>query len=209
MTTADPHLPAPAHHAMLLDDLVHLFDATRIEHRVVEGTVPSVYTAVLEADFVRAWKDNAAVRALAAVRSTAEELFSRVQGRDFIAPPDIASMRLAEMPEHGEWVRLGVNAPHEIAYGVIGRFWSGRTTWRTIDASDFASFSEAGFAKIGCNFSLRPYGNGRTLVSYEARTKATDDDSRRQFLRYWKAVSPGAGIVMRSMLAVVEIQANR
>lgn len=58
-------------------------------------------------------------------------------------------------------------------------FWGGETRWRDTEASDFAFFAEPGLARIACNFSLRPYGAGRTLVSYEARTQATDTASRR------------------------------
>jgi hypothetical protein len=51
------------------------------------------------------------------------------------------------------------------------------------------------------------YGSHRTLVSYEARTAATDPASRRAFLRYWRVVSPGVGVVMRSLLRVVAREA--
>ena len=41
-------------------------------------------------------------------------------------------MRLADMPTHGDWVRvlLGEDPLHEIAFGVVGRFWAGETVWR-------------------------------------------------------------------------------
>ncbi len=41
------------------------------------------------------------------------------------------------------------------------------------------------------------------FLTYEARTQAVDEDARRGFLRYWRLVSPGAGLVMRAQLAVV------
>ena len=75
--------------------------------------------------------------------------------------------------------------------------------------SEFASFTRPGFAKIACNFSLRPCGEDLTLVSYEARTKTTDPRSRRSFLRYWRPLSPLIGFVMRSQLAVVEREVER
>ena len=58
------------------------------------------------------------------------------------------------------------------------------------------AFDRPGFAKIACNFSLRPYGDWHALVSYECRTKGTDPGSTRAFLRYWRALSPLIGFVL-------------
>jgi hypothetical protein len=202
MTIVEPARP------MLLDAVMPEFDATRIEHRVIDGDKAHVYEAVMAADFIRAWRDNAAVRALFAARSTAEQVMTRVLGHEAAAsPPAPDSMRLADLPVRGQWVRLGEDPPHEIAFGVVGRFWAGETTWEEIDAEEFGGFSRPDFARIACNFSLRPYGAARTLVSYEARTRATDEHARRAFLRYWRAASTGAGVVMRSQLAIVAREA--
>jgi hypothetical protein len=203
----DPDAPAFAGGPMLIDRLMPAYDATRREHLVVEGDIAAVHAAVLRADFLRAVSDNPSVRALFAVRSAGECIVARATGRPFSEPPAPEAMRLADLTTHGEWVRLGDDPPHEIAFGAIGQFWGGRTAWEEIDARDFAAFARPGFAKISCNLSLRPYGRARTLVSYEARTLATDEHSRRAFLRYWRAVSPGVGVVMRSLLRVVAREA--
>jgi hypothetical protein len=194
---------------MLLDRLLPDFDATRIEHRVIAGGLAEVFEATLQADFLRAWRDSAAVRALFALRGAGERTAAAVQRRRFVAPPEPAELRLAGMPGHGEWVLLGEAPPHEVAFGAIGRFWAGETVWEQIDADAFASFDRPGLGKIACNFSLRPYGHERTLVSYEARTAMTDPASRRAFLRYWQALSPFIGVVMRSQLRVVAGEAAR
>ena len=115
-------------------------------------------------------------------------------------------MRLADMPTHGDWVLLGEDPPHEIAFGVVGRFWAGDTVWAQIDAADFEAFAEPGFGKIACNFSLRCYGADRTLVTYECRTLATDETARRGFTRYWRPLAPFIGLVMRSQLRVIEAE---
>jgi hypothetical protein len=49
----------------------------------------------------------------------------------------------------------------------------------------------------------------RTLVSYEARTRASDVAARQAFWRYWRVASPFVGRVMRAQLAVVEREAAR
>ena len=85
----------------------------------------------------------------------------------------------------------------------------GRPCGTQIDAAGFAAFARPGYAKIAANFSFRPYGESRTLVSYEARTRATDAAARRAFWRYWRIASPFVGRVMRAQLAIVEREAAR
>jgi hypothetical protein len=192
-------LPAP----MMLDWLLPEFDATVVEHRVIDGEPEAVYRAVAEVDMVDIPQAYPAVRALFAARGAAERLVSALLGRPVpIQEPD-GPMRLGELPEQGEWVKLADEPPRELAFGVVGRFWGGETVWKTIDAHEFVMFDEPGFAKIACSVSLRPYGTARTLVSYEARTQALDPDSRAHFLRYWRVVRPGVAIVMRAFLQAV------
>lgn len=212
MSTATPLAPvtqATSAPPMLLDDLMPRFDAVRVEHRVIGGSIEVAYEAVRHADFLRAWRESATVRALFAARSIGERAIAAARRRAFAEPPTPATMRLAELPIYGDWVLLGAEPPSEIAFGVIGRFWAGETVWLEIDASDFATFDRPGFARIACNFSLRPYGASRTLVSYECRTQTTDETSRAAFMRYWRPLSRFIGVVMRSQLRVVASQAGQ
>ena len=61
-------------------------------------------------------------------------------------------MTLAGLGTYGEYVLLGADPPHEIAFGMIGRFWGGETRWEEIDASEFRTFSRPGWttARSGC-----------------------------------------------------------
>jgi hypothetical protein len=201
--TTPPPIAAPAHEPMLLDWLLPDFDATLAVHRVIDAEPSCVYRAVRAVDMVQIPQAYPVVRALFAARSAAERLVNALQDRP--TPPLDADgpMRLGDLPAHGDWVKFSDDPPWELTFGVIGRFWGGETVWETIDAADFAAFKRAGFAKIACSVSLRPYGSARTLVSYEARTQALDRDSRAQFLRYWRLVRPGVAIVMRAFLAAV------
>jgi hypothetical protein len=193
---------------MLLDKLMPEYDATRVDHRVIVGEREPVYEAVRRADFMRTFNENRAAKLLIRARVTSERVAAGVRGT---APPEVEapeSMRLADLPSHGEWVLLGEDPPAEICFGVVGRFWAGETVWRESEAGELSGFDEPGWAKIFCNFSLRPYGERRTLVSYEARTQATDPESRRGYLRYWRFVSPMAGVVLRAQLAEVAREAE-
>jgi len=196
----------PAGQSMLIDLLMPCYDAVRAEHRVVPGDIATVYAATRRADFIRAWRESVNVRLLFAARSLGEGAVSLITRREHREPPPPESLRLADLPTHGDWVLLGEDQPHEIAFGVIGRFWAGETIWAQIDAADFETFAEPGFGKIACNFSLRPYGANQTLVSYECRTLATDETARRGFMRYWRPLAPFIGLVMRSQLRVIQAE---
>jgi len=194
---------AVAAEAMLVERVLPRFDATLIEHRVVDGDLDTVYEALLHTDFLRMWAEHPVLRGLAAVRATGERLVSVARGEASLSPLPPQRMELNGLPDRGDWVRLADDRPREFVFGVIGRFWGGQTHWQQIDATEFAGFDRPGFAKIANSLSLRPYGDRRTLVSYEACTQATDPQSRRDFLLYWRIVRPGVRIVMRSMLAAI------
>ena len=196
-TTSPPAAP------LMLDWLLPEFDATIIEHHVIEGEPESIYRAITTVDMAEIPKRHAAVRVLFAARGAAERLVNALLGRPMPAPVPDGALTLGDMPEHGDWVRLADDPPDEFAFGVVGRFWGGETVWETIDADQFVAFDRPGFAKIGCSISLRPYGTAHTLVSYEARTQALDPESRTHFLRYWRVVRPGVAIVMRAFLHAV------
>jgi hypothetical protein len=203
VTTFDADAAAPRGAPLLIERLLPQPDAVRAEHLLVDGAMDAVDARVRRADFMRAWRESPAVRVLFAARGAGERVVSTATGRARPVEPPPETMRLADLAERGEWVLLGEDPPHEIAFGAIGRFWSGETAWEEIEAAQFATFGRPGFARVACDFSLRPYGSERTLVSYECRTQATDPASRRGFLRYWRPLSPFIGVVLRSQLRVV------
>lgn len=193
----------------LLDGVMPRYDAVRIERHLMMGDLPDVWRAVLDADFMRTAEEMPAVRFLFGVRTAAERAVATARRRP--APPvaEPESLRLRDLIERGEWVRLEDNAPLEIAFGAIGRFWAGETEWEEIASGDFVPFTEPGFAKIACSFSLRLCDKDRTLVTYECRTLATDPAARRAFLRYWRPLSPFIGFVLRAQLRTIESTLER
>jgi hypothetical protein len=62
-------------------------------------------------------------------------------------PPE--SMRLRDLPSipmyEGGWILLGERAGHEIALGLVGKFW--RPVMQVTSADEFRDFDETGFAK--------------------------------------------------------------
>jgi len=162
MTTATTSPPAAP---LRLDWLLPEFDATIVEHEVIEGDPEAIYRAVKAVDMAEIPKQYAAVRVLFAARGAAERLVNALLGRTAPPPVPEGALRLCDMPEHGDWVKLADEPPDEFAFGVVGRFWGGETVWETIDADHFVAFDRPGFAKIACSISLRPYGTAHTLVS--------------------------------------------
>jgi hypothetical protein len=195
--------------SMLLDCFMPEFDATRIEHRVIDARPGSVYDAAIHADLADTLLRSHLVSALFGLRATGERLIAAARRTPLQRPSEMASMRLAELPDRGAWIRLGADSPREFVFGVIGRFWAGQTRWADVASPDFATFSEPGYARIAASLSVRAYGDRRTLLSYEARTRATNDEARRAFMRYWNLVSPGVGVVMRSALSLIADEASR
>jgi hypothetical protein len=95
----------------------------------------------------------------------------------------------------------------EIVFGAVGVFWTPTIEWNLAVAPEtFAEFDEPGWGKIACNYSALRYGTHRTLLTYECRTRTTDDASRRRFNRYWWVIRP---FVRHIMQATVETIASR
>ena len=196
-------------HETMLDRAMPTWDATRVERCIIDASAPVIYDVASRTDFLDAIRRHPAVRVLFALRGGIERTVSTLRFRRHVSPPSPPHLRLIDLPRHGEWVLLGEDPPNEIAFGVIGRFWSGETQWEELDARDFASFHEPGLARIGCHLLLETLNDGSIVLTYEARTLATDPASRRAFLRYWRLVSPLVGVVMRSTLRVIERNVRR
>lgn len=188
---------------MLIDDVLPVYDARRVDRRVMDGPIDAVYAAALHADLLDTWRQSLLLRFLFWARGAGERVVSLARRRPYVEPPPPDSLRLEDLPTRGEWVRLTADPPHEFVFGVVGRFWAGETVWDEIDATEFAAYDHPHRARIAACFRFTPQGERRTLVEYECRTQATDADSRRAFLRYWRPLSPFIGIVLRAQLRAV------
>lgn len=77
-----------------------------------------------------------------------------------------------------------------------------------------------------CRIGVRPYAidgeapseradqcrtvgrHDRVLLTYQARTAATDDEARRGVQRYWRVLSPFIGLVLRGVLRAIRRHAE-
>lgn len=175
---------------LLLDRYLPTYDATQRRHAVVDADAETTYEAILTADLMRSGR---LVAALGGLRVLPARIGARLRGVE--KPPAPESMTFADVAET-DWVRLAERPGEELVLGAVGALWKPVIEWREIDPDEFERFEEPGYAKLAIGLSVRSYGEDRSLLTYEARTRATDPDSRRRFLRYWRLIGPFAGYVM-------------
>jgi len=185
--------------AMLLDEILSDFDVTEAAHTIVRADPATTFRAARKLDFLRV-RTPLLVAAMW-VRGLPAQLTHRPED----VPP---SLVLSEGALPG-WLLLGERPDEEIAFGAVGVFWHPQIEWHELAPDEFAAFAEPGFGKIACNFSVRPYGDTASLLSYECRTATTDATARRAFARYWRVVRPFVAHIMRATVATVREDACR
>jgi hypothetical protein len=178
---------------MLLDTIMPTYDVTLAEHAVVHADRSTTFSAARDLDFLRV-RTPVLVAAMW-VRGLPARLTHQIE----TVPPTLV---LSEETMPG-WLVLGERPGEEIVFGAVGVFWHPQIEWRAVARDDFAAFADPGFGKIACNFSVRPYGDGATLLSYECRTATTDPAARRAFARYWRVIRPFVAHIMRATVHTI------
>jgi hypothetical protein len=115
--------------------------------------------------------------------------------------------RLLDGFRRGGFVDLH-EAPDELVFGGIGRFWQPTGGLHRIDPADFRDFAEPGFAKAAFNFQVERV-DGRTILRTETRIATTDAHARRRFGRYWRVIHPGSALIRISWLRAIRRRAER
>lgn len=197
---------------MLIDRYLPRFQATQIEHAVVNADIGTTWAALVDLDLLNV--HSPLLDAAFFVRGLPSRVMTRLGRAPSAGTTGPTALRLTGIDEHNleGWLALGERSGREVAFGAVGRFWKPNIEWydvTTMTPEQFAAFDEAGWGKIAANFSLRQYGDERTLVSYEARTATTDPDSAQKFARYWTLIRPFVGHVERAALATVRRDAER
>lgn len=189
---------------MLIDRYLPTFDTTIVEHAVVDAEISVTWSALTDLDLMDV--HTPLLNAAMFVRGVPARIAVR-SGRQSPQPAPPVELKIgAGGPGLDGWLSLGRIEGQEIAFGAIGRFWQADIAWYDVAAmtpADFAAFDAPGWGRIAANFSLRPYGEARTLASYEARTATTDADAARRFARYWRLVHPFVGHIMRAALSTL------
>jgi hypothetical protein len=114
--------------------------------------------------------------------------------------------------ERAGFLLLGEWPGHEIVFGTVVQPWKAVTDDEPapqVEAGRFAEFDTPGYVKVAFNIRVEPYGSGRSLITTETRTAATDSTSLRHFARYWILVGPFSALIRRLMLRMVKSDAER
>ncbi len=184
---------------MLIESALPMFDAMIAEHAVVAADPSTTFQTARGLDFLT-------VRTpLLTASMWVRDLPARLSGKAGAPPPRLV---LADRMGLPGWLMLGEQPNREIAFGAVGKFWRPLIEWRDVPLADFSGFAATGWGKIAANFSMVPYGESHTLLSYQCRTTTTDPDSRRRFLRYWWLVRPFVAHIMRATLNTIKADAE-
>ena len=188
----------------LAEDFLPIYDVSDAVAVVVEADREQAWRALLDVDLLKLGREAPLVGMLGALRMLPEVVGHLLHGERPAKPPE--SMRLRDLPSipmyEGGWILLGERPGHELALGLVGKFWRPAIEFARIgSAAEFREFDEPGFAKTVYALSARDLGSGRTLLSGLMRTATTDEHARRWFRRYWTfGVGSGAHILVGSLL---------
>jgi hypothetical protein len=195
----------------LVDRLLPEYDVSDTVGRVVAADAESSWRALVDADLMEVGRRRRLVGILGFAR-IAPALAARVlRGEDLPKRPP--SLRLEETTKSsavdGGWVLLGKRENQELALGLVGKFWRPVIEYAEIEAEEFPSFSEPGWAKTVYDLRVSQLGERRTLVTGTMRTATTDDAARRRFRRYWTlGVGSGAHLLVAGLLDLVAERAE-
>jgi hypothetical protein len=197
---------------MLVDDFLPVYDVSDAVATVVDADVAATWNALMQVDLIEVGRRRPMVAALGALRALPEIAGHLFHG-DFPpkAPKHLRLRETTELPlGEGGWVLLGEREQDEIALGLVGKFWRPVIPFAKVGAEAFRDFAEPGYAKTVYSLSVRPVGEGRTLLAGVMRTATTDEQARRWFRRYWTlGVGSGAHVLVSGVLDVVRELAER
>ena len=186
---------------MLLDDLMPRYDITEIHHRVVDADAHTTFVAAKGLDFYK----SLPTRALMSLRQIPERILHRDSGRDLGR-----SLTFVDMQQKMGFFPLGELTDEETVWGFVqAPFPQKEDDVGPLTAAEFVAFDAPGFIRVAFDISLRPYGEGRTLVSTETRVAATDAETLRRFRRYWFLVGPFSAYIRGEALRLIAREAER
>lgn len=87
--------------------------------------------------------------------------------------------------------------------------WLADVKFSALSSEEFASYSEPGQVKIAWTLEAEEVARGVTQFAQETRAVATDLDSRKKFLRYWRWARFGIIAMRQLMLPAVRRAAER
>ncbi|KAA9166401.1 hypothetical protein FPZ12_002240 [Amycolatopsis acidicola] len=168
----------------LLDEFTPRFDFELREHMAVEADPGEVYATLAAPD----------------------KALLEVSGKPLRPRPSVPGFD--EVLDGAPWTVLARRPGQEVVFGAAGRFWTPYMDWQRLDRDTFGGFGGPRRASLAIAFSVLPYGDSRTLLTFEARATCTDEIAFHWADWYWHTVKPTARIVMRTVLTRVQLRLN-
>jgi hypothetical protein len=162
----------------LAEEFLPDYDVSDAVATVADADAGTAWLALLDVDLLKVGREAPLVGALGALRMLPEIVGHLLHGERPAKPPE--SMRLRDLPSlpmyEGGWILLGERAGHEIALGLVGKFWRPVIEWAPITSADeFRAFHEPGFAKTVYDLSVR-----RARSEQDAAVRANADSYHRR-----------------------------
>lgn len=107
------------------------------------------------------------------------------------------------------FVMLGDVPLKELAFGLVGKFWTHSGQILRLSAEEFKGFQKEGFAKAVGNITLKPLGEQKTLIETETRVVCFGHQSAFCFRLYWTLISPFSGLVRKEWLKIIKEEAEK
>jgi hypothetical protein len=184
---------------MLIDDFLPTYDVTERHQISIKASLQQVYAAVRNLDL----RGSRLIRWLFLWRGLPALLSSRNKSLRGLG------LTFDGLLKSG-FILLGETPQHEIALGLVGKFWTAAGCIQRLDAADFMNFTTPGFAKAAWNFSLALLPEGGTKLSTETRVLCLDEASRRRFRFYWLFIRPFSGLIrLEALRAVKQMAENK
>jgi molybdenum cofactor cytidylyltransferase len=173
----------------LIDRVMPLYHEKASYWSVVQAPTDVVYRAVLGTDLAR----SLLARGLMALRS--------------LGTQRMAAFRFGALPVRGTFFKLSEEPGREIVAGVLGSFWRLRGNISDGDAESFRAPLAPGTAKAAWSFRVEASRDDSKLTT-ETRVLCGDEESRRQFHRYWTLIGPFSGLIRLEALRLIRHHAQ-
>ena len=170
---------------MLIDEFLPEYDFVETHNIKISAAAETVFEALNEVDL----SDSMIIRWLFFLRGISTR-----------------KVRLSDMRKL-RFETLGKTENREILLGLAGQFWKIRGNLQKVNADNFRSFQEKGFAKAVWDFSIDADGNESRLTT-ETRIQCLDAESRQSFGFYWTFIQPFSGLIRKEMLKIVKRKAE-
>lgn len=188
----------------LLEKWMPLSDIAARYGTAIRAPAPLVYETLLSLEFGRL----PIVRMLMLLRAIPAFIASpRATLRRMHTTTAAPTLRLKSVLSN-DFALLDEAVGDEIVMGLTGRFWTPSGTLVPTSAATFHEPAPPGMAKAAWNFQVVPQPDGSTTLTTETRVRCSDPATTRRFLRYWRLVAPGSGLIRWAILRAVRVRAE-